>query len=144
MKRQNIIYTALVCLLITILTVNAYLYKTNVQAEGSFETISAEKAHDLITKNKGGSDLVVLDIRAPSEYAGGHIENSINVDYCSDDFRNRLGELDKDKKYIVHCRSGARTTHALPVMEELGFKNVLNLQGIIQWKEAGYSTVSDE
>lgn len=144
MKRQNIIYTSLVCLLITILTVSAYLYTTNVQADGLFETISAEKAHDLITKNNGGGDLIVLDIRTPSEYASGHIENSLNVDYYSDQFRDRLSELDKDKAYIVHCRSGARVARALPIMKEFGFKKVLNMHGIVHWKEAGYTTISSE
>jgi len=53
-----------------------------------------------------------------------------------------LNNLDKNKTYLIYCRSGARSGSALDIMAELNFREVYNiLGGINQWKAEGFPTV---
>ena len=100
-----------------------------------FQNVSTSTARSLITDTTG---LVVLDVRTPEEYAGGHLENAINIDYKADSFRDRLGTLDKNKPYLVYCRTGKRSSESVKIMHDLGFTNVINLTGgITQWQSDG-------
>ena len=104
--------------------------------------ITVQKAYSLIQENEGNSDFVILDVRTPEEYSEGHIEGSINIDYYADDFENSLDELDKEKTYLVYCRSGRRSASARDIMSELGFKNIYNMSGgILDWQSADYPVV---
>ena len=110
--------------------------------EQIIEDITAEEASELILENEGNPDFMIIDVRTPSEYADGHIENSVLVDFNADDFEQKIGEFDRDGKYLVYCRSGNRSSRALSVMEDLGFKEVYNmLGGIGAWTAAGFLTV---
>lgn len=105
-------------------------------------TISPKNAATLITQQKGNPAFVILDIRTPSEYSKGHLAKSILIDYYSKSFAHRLNKLDKNKTYLVYCRSGNRSGRALSIFKSMGFKNVYNMdQGINGWRRAGYSTV---
>jgi len=105
------------------------------------ETITPQEASTLIQDNKDNPDFVILDVRTPKEFAEEHIENAINIDYHSETFWDELNKLDKDKTYLIYCRSGARSAKALNIMEELNFREVYNLGGIIAWKAEGLPTV---
>lgn len=84
------------------------------------------------------SDLVILDIRTPEEFAAGHIAGAINIDYYAADFEAQLGELDLDVPYVMYCNSGNRSGNALPLMDSIGFEEVYELDGGIQaWYNAG-------
>lgn len=104
--------------------------------------ISAKEAYDLIQNNKDNPNFIIIDARTREEFADEHIENAINLDYYSETFRDELNKLDKNKIYLIYCRTGRRTGLALDIMEELGFREVYNmLGGITQWKEEGFPTV---
>ncbi len=104
--------------------------------------IGVAEAHKLIEKNRENSDFVIIDIRTPQEFSDGHIENAINIDFYSRDFRQKLSELDKNKTYLVYCRTGVRSKLAMPVFINLGFKEVYEMDGgIVAWIEAGYEVV---
>ncbi len=106
------------------------------------EDITPGEAYDMIQNNKGNQDFVILDIRTPEEYIGGYIEDAINLDFYSETFRDELNKLDKDKKYLVYCRSGRRSGISLGAMEELGFREAYNMAGgIIQWEAEGLPTI---
>lgn len=78
---------------------------------------------------------VVLDVRTPEEYAAGHLPDAQLLNFYDDDFRSKLQQLDKDKTYYVYCRSGGRSSRAVALMKELGFKKVYNLKGgIMEWQ----------
>lgn len=82
--------------------------------------------------------VVVLDVRTPSEYAAAHIAGARLVDFRSPGFRDELARLDRAPHYVVYCRSGNRSTHALEVFRELEFQSVTHLDGgILAWSEAG-------
>lgn len=105
------------------------------------EDITPQEAFTLIQDNEGNPSFVILDVRTAEEFASGHIENAINIDYYSDTFRDELDNLDKNQTYLVYCRSGRRSGSALDIMAELGFNEVYNiLGGIIAWQEAELPT----
>ena len=77
-------------------------------------------------------------MRTPAEYGEGRIAGAVNIDYRGADFAAKLGELDRDTSYLVHCRSGRRSTNSMTTFKELGFKSVYHLDGgILAWQEAG-------
>ncbi len=105
------------------------------------ENITPEEAYILIQENKDNSNFVILDVRTPEEFLGEYIENAVNLDYYSDTFRNDLDKLDKNKTYLIYCRSGRRSENALNITKELDFREVYNmLGGIIKWKSEGLPT----
>ena len=84
-------------------------------------------------------DVVILDVRTAYEVAGGNIYGAINIDYNGDNFKESISELDKSKTYLVYCHSGGRSSKTRTVMNDLGFKDVYDLQGgITSWKNQGY------
>lgn len=91
-----------------------------------FENISVQEFKDMPID----TNVVILDVRTDSEVARGAVENSIQIDFFSPDFKEQVSKLDPNKKYVVYCKSGGRSTQASRIMsEELGFKEVKNLEG---------------
>ena len=80
--------------------------------------------------------VVVLDIRTPAEFIQGHIPNALNIDYKADNFEMELGKLDRNTTYLMHCRSGRRSSNSFDTFKKLGFKNIVHIDdGILGWKE---------
>jgi phage shock protein E len=79
-------------------------------------------------------NMTIIDIRTPQEYASGHIDGAINIDFYATDFTQQLEKLDKVAPYSIYCRSGSRSGKALGIMKDLGFHDVVDLQG-------GYSSL---
>ncbi len=105
------------------------------------EDITPQEASTLIQDNQDNPDFVIIDVRTPEEFAEEHIENAININFYSETFRDELNNLDKDKTYLLHCRSGGRSGKALNIMAELNFREVYNISGgITAWKAAGLPT----
>lgn len=131
-------------LIVLVSTVNTPVYMTAQSDETQkkiIKDITAEQGYDLIIKNTENPNFVILDVRTPQEFEQGHINSAINIDYLSETFKDKLGELDKKNIYVIHCRSGGRSTKALKLMDELGFEDVYNMGGIVQWEHSGYPTV---
>ncbi len=92
----------------------------------------------MIQENKNNSNFVLLDVRTLGEYNQSHIEGSLHLDYQSRDFEKKVNELDKDKIYLVYCRSGMRSGASIDIMSKLGFKNLYNMAGgIMGWENCG-------
>jgi len=104
-----------------------------------FRDIAAADAKTLIDSN---SELNIIDVRMPDEYASGHLANALNMDVKAADFREKVSVLEKNKSYLVYCRTGKRSLQAAEIMKELGFTDVNNLLGgITQWQADGGATV---
>ena len=114
------------------------------QKEGLSDQESASKV-SLISPaelNKVNKDILLIDVRTPGEYASGHLENSINIDYKADNFKDLVGELDPNQEVYVYCKVGGRSARSAKVMKEIGFKKVYDLKGgIIAWEKEGLKTV---
>ena len=105
------------------------------------ENITPPEAFTLIQDNQNNPDFVIFDVRTPEEFADGHIENAINLDYYSETFGDELNKLDKKKTYLIYCRSGNRSGKALNIMATLNFREVYNMSGgILEWEAAGLPT----
>lgn len=79
----------------------------------------------------------LIDVRTPSEYAGGHLQNAINFNWNGDDFGSQIEKLDKNKAVFVYCLSGGRSASAASNMRAAGFKTVYELNGgIMKWRAA--------
>lgn len=72
---------------------------------------------------------VILDVRTPAEVQEGMIEGAIAIDISASNFEKKVGELDKDKTYLVYCQSGGRSNRACEIMAHIGFKDLYNLKG---------------
>ncbi len=84
------------------------------------------------------TNVVVLDVRTASEFAEGHIERALNIDYKQDDFAEKAkATLPLDKKIAIYCRSGRRSAGAAGILTSAGYQLVNLKGGIIAWKEAG-------
>ncbi len=102
------------------------------------EDVTAQEALNLIQENQNNPDFVILDVRTAEEVADGHIENAINLDFYSETFRDEVDRLDKNRTYLIYCRSGGRSGNALDIMDELNFREVYNISdGIIAWEAEG-------
>lgn len=77
----------------------------------------------------------VVDVRTPEEYKSGFIGNAVNYDVMdSVAFINTISSLDKNKKYLLYCKSGRRSGKALVMMKNLGFRKVHHLKGgVSEW-----------
>lgn len=89
-----------------------------------YNNINLKKALDLMTKS---TNLILLDVRTPEEYMAGSVPNSVNIDVLNTDFTSKINLLDKNRDYIVYCRSGNRSTIASSIMSTNGFLHVYNL-----------------
>jgi rhodanese-related sulfurtransferase len=86
---------------------------------------------------------VLLDVRTPSEFASGHLEGAINVDFDNPTFTSEVQKLDKATPYFVYCRSGNRSGQAIAIMKKEGFKNIAELQGGIVTNQDSLNLVTN-
>ncbi len=100
--------------------------------------ISPKEAAGLIKDNLNNTDFLIIDVRTPAEFAEDHIANAVNIDYYSESFKDKLNGLDKDKTYLIYCRSGNRSANTRKIMGEMGFTKVYDISGgIANWKSEG-------
>lgn len=99
------------------------------------EQLLVNEVYDIYnTKN---NDYVFIDVREPEEWAMGVIPNIIKISLG--DLSSKFNELDKDKKYIIVCRSGNRSNTASRMMLQSGFKDVANFQGgMLDWYDSDF------
>ena len=96
-----------------------------------YEQISQEEAKRIMDTE---TDYVLLDTRTDEEFAEGHIEGAIMIpEYEIADKAETLIP-DKDKLILVYCRSGRRSKIASMILVELGYTNVKEFGGIIDWQ----------
>ena len=96
-----------------------------------YEQITAEEAKRIMDS---GEEHIILDTREQDEYDEGHIEGAILIPYT--EIENKAEEMlpDKDAQILVYCRSGRRSKIAAESLSKLGYTNVKEFGGIIDWK----------
>ena len=96
-----------------------------------YEQITAEEAKMVMDS---GEEHIILDTREQEEFDDGHIPNAILIPYT--EIENKAEEMmpDKDKLILVYCRSGRRSKIAAESLSKLGYTNVKEFGGIIDWK----------
>ena len=103
-------------------------------AQGTGQHLAADDFSKAMSK----PGTVVLDVRTPAEFAGGHLPQAQMIDFKAGDFATKIEALDKTATYAVYCRSGSRSNAAMEQMAAAGFKNVYDLGGGIgAWQTMG-------
>ena len=98
--------------------------------EVSYRQINMDEA---ITMMEEGSGYIILDVRTPEEFAERHIPGAINIPNETIS-TEEIPELpDKDQLILVYCRSGNRSKQASEKLMKLGYTNVVEFGGIIDW-----------
>lgn len=136
MKRRISNWAVLLVLLVGAFVCMASTGKAAVQA------VSPHQFKSLLDRNQGDPDFVLLDVRTPKEFKNGHIQGAILLDYHSNDFVDRLKALDRDRTYLIYCRSGNRSGKSLVIFEKLGFQHAYHMAtGINGWSREKYPLV---
>ena len=98
--------------------------------EVSYRQINMDEA---ITMMEEESSYIILDVRTPEEFADKHIPGAINIPNETIS-TEEIPELpDKDQLILVYCRSGNRSKQASEKLMKLGYTNVVEFGGIIDW-----------
>ena len=79
---------------------------------------------------------LLLDVRTPGEFAGGHVDGAVNIPL--DQLPERMKELKKEQPVVVYCRSGGRSTRAAVMLKASGVQEIHNMGGMAAW-EGGFS-----
>ena len=104
---------------------------TNNSQTNTYRQIAMDEAVDMMAQETG---YIILDVRRADEFAAGHIPGAINVaneSIGTDD----VPELpDKNQLIMVYCRSGRRSKEAAEKLVKLGYTNIVEFGGILDWK----------
>ena len=101
----------------------------DVAEKAAYHKISAEEAYEMMASQ----EVVVVDVRTREEYDGGHIENAVLVpnESIGSDMPEALP--DKEATLLIYCRSGRRSKDAAEKLLVLGYQNVYDFGGVIDW-----------
>ena len=97
--------------------------------KAAYHKLSAEEAYEMMVSQ----EVVIVDVRTPEEYDGGHIPNAILVpnESIGDDMPEALP--DKEATLLIYCRSGRRSKEASEKLLKLGYKSIYEFGGVIDW-----------
>lgn len=96
----------------------------------TYEQITAEQAKTIMDNEQ---DYIIIDARTEEEFAEGHIENAILIPEYEIANRAKKELPDKEQLILVYCRSGRRSKIASEELVKLGYTNVKEFGGIIDW-----------
>ena len=104
---------------------------TSNHQTNTYRSITMDEAVTMMAQETG---YIILDVRRPDEFAAGHIPNAINVPNESIG-TDEIPELpNKDQLIMVYCRSGRRSKEASEKLVKLGYTNIVEFGGILDWK----------
>ena len=104
---------------------------TSNNQTNTYRQITMDEAVDMMAQETG---YIILDVRRPDEFAAGHIPNAINVPNETIG-TSELPELpDKNQLIMVYCHSGRRSKEASEKLVKLGYTNIVEFGGILDWK----------
>ena len=81
---------------------------------------------DVITQALAEPNVFILDVRSPSEFAGGHVEGAINIAVADLSSKQALLPTAKDQQIVVHCAAGVRSAKAATALSKMGYTKVLD------------------
>jgi len=99
---------------------------------GLFDFLKTPDINAGVADFRDTENAVLLDVRTKEEYNEGHIPGSINLPV--DEILKVEKQFEKNKTVFTYCRSGARSSRAAAVLKEMGFKDVRNIGGIMDYK----------
>ena len=120
----------LIFLLLAVMCMVACGQTDENRQEAAYMNITAEEAKAIMDSQDG---YVILDVRTQEEYDQGHIPGAILIPH--EEITEKAEDLltDKDQLILVYCRSGRRSKLAAEALVELGYTNIKEFGGIIDW-----------
>ena len=102
----------------------------NNEPTNTYRQISMDEALTMLAEESG---YLILDVRRADEFADGHIPGAVNV--ANEDIgTEEIPQLpDKDQLILVYCRSGRRSKQAAEKLAALGYTNIVEFGGILDW-----------
>ena len=123
--KQKIYYSVLCCFFISFAALSQKDSKIVLLNVDEFEAAIAEHP-----------EIQLIDVRTPEEFAEGHIENAININFHDTDFIVQFLKLEKNEPIYLYCRSGNRSAKAAKKLEKAGFKKIYDLDGgYLHWQK---------
>ena len=97
--------------------------------KAAYHKISVEEAYEMMASQ----EVVVVDVRTREEHESGHIENAVLVP--NESIGSEMPEAlpDKEATLLIYCRSGRRSKDAAEKLLSLGYQNVYDFGGVIDW-----------
>ncbi len=119
-------------LIIVIIGMVIFLNKNKkIEKDNTIKHVSMDDIVQIMNEN---TDYIILDVRTISEYNQGHIPNAICIpnETINEDIINEL--TNKNQMILIYCRSGRRSKEAAEKLKQLGYTNLIEFGGIIDWK----------
>ena len=128
-KMIYIVFIVIVVIVGLILLLNKV--NQNVDNKAVIKYVSMDDIAEIMDKN---DDYIILDVRTIDEYNAGHIPNAICIpnESIGSDIGSKLPN--KEQLILVYCRSGNRSKQAVEKLKDLGYTNVIEFGGIVDWK----------
>ncbi len=123
--------------IITVAAIAVYLIAFN-NGSGNASAMPAEVSVDEAYALYQQPDVFVVDVREQAEWDEYHVPNTTLIPLT--ELESRLGELPKDKKILVVCRSGNRSQQGRDILLSAGFDATSMTGGLKNWYTAGYPT----
>ena len=104
----------------------------------AYKSISVSDASAMI---QSSTNLLIVDVRTPGEFAQGHLKDAINIPLS--DLPLRIDELDRNRPVLVYCQTGVRSAQASTILVNARFTQIYDMEGGLNaWINAGYPTVT--
>ena len=120
----------LIFLLLAVMLLTACGQDTENDQGAVYVNITAEEAKQIMDTEEG---YIILDVRTQEEYDGGHIPGAILIPNTEIEARAEEELPDKNQLILVYCRSGRRSKLAAEALVALGYTNIKEFGGIIDW-----------
>lgn len=106
----------------------------NINKEENKRAIQHVSMYEITTIMQESTDYIIVDVRTVEEYNEGHIPNAICIPNETID-ETVTGQLpNKDQLILIYCRSGNRSQQAANKLHHLGYTNLVEFGGIIEWE----------
>lgn len=134
MKKKNKIFNLSILLAAMLMIGGCAAEESDVKQDAeqsAYTSITAEEAKKIMDEETG---YLILDVRTKEEYDEGHIPDSVLLpnETIDDDVSDILP--DKDQKILIYCRSGNRSKQASQKLADLGYTDLVEFGGIIDWQ----------
>ena len=98
----------------------------SISVASAQDTTGLSVQHKRFERMMKKKNTVILDVRTPEEYKSGYIGNAVNYNVMDSlSFLQTISGLDKDKKFLLYCKSGRRSGKALVMMKNMGSKKYI-------------------
>ena len=120
----------LIFILLAALLLTACTQEKEQDREAIYMNITAQEAKEIMDTQEG---YIILDVREQDEFDQGHIPGAILIPYTQIDFKAEDVLPDLDQLILVYCRSGRRSKIAAEALVDLGYTNIKEFGGILDW-----------